>query len=90
MLFPIRCYTCNKVIGNLYEKYLALLREGKSRKTALDELKITRYCCRSRFLTHRPFIEIIQYLEERAQRIKNNDKVTTLRERACLNTYLAR
>lgn len=30
MIIPVRCFTCGKVVGNKYEKYLAYINEGKS------------------------------------------------------------
>jgi DNA-directed RNA polymerase subunit N (RpoN/RPB10) len=51
--FPIRCFTCNKVINRdcLYKKY----KEEKKKKDALlvlDELNIKKACCRRMFLSH--------------------------------------
>ena len=45
-LIPIRCFTCRKVIGNKWEPYVELLRNGVDAKTALDTLKLDRPCCR--------------------------------------------
>ncbi len=61
MEFPIRCFTCGRPIAQDYEKYLALLEEGKSPKEALDQLGIKRYCCRRMFLTHITIEEIKYY-----------------------------
>ncbi|MDD5023141.1 MAG: DNA-directed RNA polymerase subunit N [Candidatus ainarchaeum sp.] len=52
MEFPIRCFSCGSVIAQLYESYNELLKAGKSPKSALDELKIDKYCCRRMFLSH--------------------------------------
>ncbi len=49
--FPVRCFTCGAVIGDLYERYKELCK-SKSPKEALDELGIKRYCCRRMFLSH--------------------------------------
>ena len=58
MIIPIRCFTCGKVIGNKYDKYLDLLnREGYSEGDALDALNLRRYCCRRMVLTHVDLIE---------------------------------
>ncbi|MEM0331709.1 MAG: DNA-directed RNA polymerase subunit N [Archaeoglobaceae archaeon] len=60
--FPVRCFSCGTVIGHLYEKYKELLKNGKTPKEALDELKINRYCCRRMFLTHKSIIkEIVRF-----------------------------
>ena len=52
MIIPIRCYTCGKPIGHLWEAYQKEIRKGTKPKTALDKLGLERYCCRSVFLTH--------------------------------------
>jgi DNA-directed RNA polymerase I, II, and III subunit RPABC5 len=46
----VRCVTCRKVVGNKYDKYCMLLREGKSTKDALTELGLRRICCRRMLL----------------------------------------
>ena len=58
MIIPIRCFTCGKVIGNKYDKYLDLLnQEGYDEQHALDALELRRYCCRRMVLTHVDLIE---------------------------------
>lgn len=52
MIIPVRCFTCGKVIGHLWEKYKKGIEEGKNPKDVLDNLGVTRYCCRMIFLTH--------------------------------------
>lgn len=59
MEFPVRCFTCGAVIGDLYEKYKAGL-EGKSAGELLDEMGIERYCCRRMFLGHVEGMEAIK------------------------------
>lgn len=37
MIIPIRCYTCGKVIADLWEPYLKMLQEGYNKEeTAVD------------------------------------------------------
>ncbi|VVB98250.1 DNA-directed RNA polymerase subunit N [uncultured archaeon] len=57
MEFPVRCFTCGAVIGDLYEEYKKLLPQGPDK--ALDQLGVTRYCCRRMFVSHVEMIEII-------------------------------
>jgi DNA-directed RNA polymerase subunit N (RpoN/RPB10) len=57
MLIPIRCMTCGKPVGHLWESYNADIRKGRSQKAALDALGLTRYCCRSLFLTHKDMVK---------------------------------
>ena len=79
MIFPIRCFTCGKVIGDCWTKYLEIVEDEKNKEQqsgeesyqvlnknyamlndklktpqskALDQLHMTRYCCRRHFLTH--------------------------------------
>lgn len=79
MLIPVRCYTCGKVIGNKYSKYLEMAKKYHSSKDdkivtgeefaiqsgaikrpdqrtpegkAMDDIGLTRYCCRRMMLTH--------------------------------------
>ena len=46
-LFPVRCITCNKVLGDKQIRYERLIKDGVSIKDALDILGIDRICCRT-------------------------------------------
>lgn len=46
MIIPVRCFTCGKVIGNKWDKYLELLQSDYTEGDALDALSLKRYCCR--------------------------------------------
>lgn len=59
MIIAVRCFSCGKPIGSLWEKYNKLLEEGKSVKEALDELKIKRFCCRGAIMSHVENIDIV-------------------------------
>lgn len=59
MAFPVRCFTCNKVVGRYEEKYNQLIESGSSPKNALDTIGMTRYCCRRMFLG---YVNIIDQL----------------------------
>jgi DNA-directed RNA polymerase subunit N len=63
MIFPIRCYTCNKIIAHLWQEYDTRIKNGEESKKILDEMQLNKYCCRKNFLGH---VEIIDRL------IKNN------------------
>lgn len=47
----VRCITCNKVIGDKWERYKELLEGGMSPGEALNKMNISRMCCRMRFLS---------------------------------------
>ncbi|MCD6485092.1 MAG: DNA-directed RNA polymerase subunit N [Candidatus Odinarchaeota archaeon] len=57
MIFPVRCFTCGKVIGHLWEEYEKRVKEGENPKKVLDDLGVTRYCCRRMFLSHTEIID---------------------------------
>ncbi len=59
MIIPIRCMTCGKPVGHLWEEYNKRLANGESAKKVLDSLGLERYCCRSLFLTHVDLIKDI-------------------------------
>jgi DNA-directed RNA polymerase subunit N (RpoN/RPB10) len=47
-LVPVRCVTCNKILGNKYNKYEEFLHEGYSIEESLNKLGLVRPCCRLR------------------------------------------
>ena len=57
MIIPVRCFTCGKVVGNKWEKYLELLQAEYTASDALDALQLKRFCCRRMLLTHVDLIE---------------------------------
>ena len=62
MIIPVRCFTCGKVIGNVWDKYLNLLDSGKEIAEALDILGMRRYCCRRMLISHVDLIEkLLEY-----------------------------
>jgi len=64
MIIPVKCFTCGKVIGHLYEQYRKSVEElGESPKDALDSLGLTNYCCRRVFLSHVDLIDDIMKYE---------------------------
>uniref|UniRef100_A0A6C0BPP1 DNA-directed RNA polymerase n=1 Tax=viral metagenome TaxID=1070528 RepID=A0A6C0BPP1_9ZZZZ len=51
-MFPVRCFSCSKVIGSYYPTWLKKRRSGWSAKKTLDYLGMKRICCRRMFLSH--------------------------------------
>jgi len=49
MLIPVRCFSCNKVIGGSYEEFIERKENGEDPAEVMDDLGIKRYCC-GRFL----------------------------------------
>ena len=56
MIIPVRCFSCGKVVGDKWELYSQRVEAGETPKDVLDDLGVTRYCCRRMLLTH---VEII-------------------------------
>ena len=60
MIIPVRCQSCGKPIGHLWEKFLEKTdNKTKDVKLTLDELGVKRYCCRAIFLGHIDLIDDI-------------------------------
>ena len=57
MIIPVRCWSCGKPIGHLWQDYLDRIEKSEDRKKALDELGLERYCCRAIFLGHVDLID---------------------------------
>ncbi|MBO3798942.1 MAG: DNA-directed RNA polymerase subunit N [Thermoproteota archaeon] len=62
MMFPVRCFTCGKVIGHLWEDYQKRVASGEDPKQVLDSLNVKRICCRRMFISHVDYIdELLSY-----------------------------
>ena len=59
MIIPVRCFTCGKVLGHLWEEFNKRVKAGEKPGKVLTDLGIERYCCRSLFITHVDLIKKI-------------------------------
>jgi DNA-directed RNA polymerase subunit N len=59
MIIPVRCFSCGKPLGHLWEDYKKRIEEGENEKKVLDELGLVRFCCRSLFLGQDDNLELI-------------------------------
>ncbi|MCE4610749.1 MAG: DNA-directed RNA polymerase subunit N [Desulfurococcales archaeon] len=59
MLPPVRCFTCGAPLGHLWPLYAERVRKGEDPGKVLDELGVTRYCCRRMLLTSVVYVEEI-------------------------------
>ena len=57
MMIPVRCFTCGKVVGGLYETYVKRVQMGENPKDVLDDLGLTRYCCRRMSVAHADLVD---------------------------------
>tara|TARA_B100000678_G_C17779036_1_gene329946 strand:- start:148 stop:339 length:192 start_codon:yes stop_codon:yes gene_type:complete len=62
MLIPVRCFSCNKIIGGFYEAFIERKENGEDPAEIMDDLGIERYCCRKIFVSHLDLIdELLPY-----------------------------
>lgn len=60
MMIPIRCWSCGKPIADKYEQFVAQTEQGKPTAQSLDELGLSRYCCRRMFLSQADLMKEIK------------------------------
>lgn len=64
MIVPVRCFTCGKLVGDKWEDFARRVKEGEDAGKVLDDLGLSRYCCRRMLLSHVEIIdEIIKFYE---------------------------
>merc|ERR1711959_310212 len=79
MIIPVRCFTCGKVIGDLWDLFVDFLKTGfYSEKRILDALGVQRYCCRRMLMTHVDLImKLMLYnVNEHTTKILDEEKVS--------------
>ncbi|XP_032728907.1 DNA-directed RNA polymerases I, II, and III subunit RPABC5-like [Lontra canadensis] len=57
MIIPVRCFTYDKIVGNMWEAYLGLLQAKYTEGDALGALGLKCYCCCRMLLAHVDLIE---------------------------------
>lgn len=68
MIIPVRCFTCGKVVSQVYEEYKRryadyqkVVKSGEkpseTPKDILDDLGVDRYCCRRMIISHMDLIQ---------------------------------
>jgi DNA-directed RNA polymerase subunit N len=63
MIIPVRCFSCGKVVGHLWEEYRKRVDAGEDSKKVLDDLGLKRYCCRQLFLGHVDLLKEIHHFK---------------------------
>ena len=59
MIIPVRCWSCGKPIGHLWDDYKERVAKGENPKKVVDSLGLERYCCRAIFLGHLDLIKTV-------------------------------
>ncbi len=57
MIIPVRCFTCGKVIGHLFEEFTTRVEAGEDTAKVLDDIGLERYCCRRMLICHVDLID---------------------------------
>lgn len=70
MLIPVRCFTCGNIIGNKWEAFQTLLKQGKSKQEIFEALGLRRFCCRRMLLTHVDLIDRMLHYSVGANQIE--------------------
>ncbi len=58
MIIPVRCFSCGKPVGHLYQEYKERVDDGEDEGEVMDDLGLERYCCRGLFLGHVDLVDI--------------------------------
>ena len=51
-MIPIRCLSCGKPVSAVFKEYTERVVAGENSKDVLDDLGLTRYCCRRMLISH--------------------------------------
>ncbi len=65
MMAPIRCFTCGRPLGHLWEPFRQRVLAGEDPGKVLDDLGVTRYCCRRTLMAHVDWIDDVLQFEAR-------------------------
>lgn len=57
MIIPVRCFTCGKVVASAFQVFVERTRAGEASDAVLDDLGLTRYCCRRMVLSNAELID---------------------------------
>ena len=76
MIFPVRCFTCNKVFGNKWQTYTKLQEENLPIDNVFKRLGIDKFCCKRHFTTHIEVIDDILLYEDSLPQSVQLNKVT--------------
>jgi DNA-directed RNA polymerase subunit N len=56
-MIPVRCFTCGKVISTVWDEFKKRRDAGEDLGKVMDDLAVTRYCCRRMLLTHKELVD---------------------------------
>jgi len=59
MIIPVRCFSCGKPVGHLWEEYQERIEKGESKDKILDSLGLEKYCCRAMIIGNVELIDTV-------------------------------
>jgi DNA-directed RNA polymerase subunit N len=69
LIIPIRCFTCGKLVADRWEEFARRVKSGERPKKVLDDIGMTRYCCRRMFISHVDVVDdLLRYAQVTAKR----------------------
>jgi DNA-directed RNA polymerase subunit N len=69
MIIPVRCFTCGKLVADRWEEFSRRVKAGEQPKKVLDDMGMTRYCCRRMFISQVDVIDdLLRYTQVTAKR----------------------
>jgi len=69
MIIPVRCFTCGKLIADRWEEFARRVKAGEKTKRILDDLGMTRYCCRRMFISQVDVVDdLLRYAQVTAKK----------------------
>lgn len=69
MIVPVRCFTCGRLIADRWEEFARRVKAGERPKKVLDDIGMTRYCCRRMFISQVDVLDdLLRYAEVAAKR----------------------
>lgn len=67
-MVPVRCFSCGSLVGDKWEKFAEKVKAGEDPAIVLDELGVTRYCCRRMLLSNVDVVnEVLRYYEPKKE-----------------------
>jgi DNA-directed RNA polymerase subunit N len=58
-MVPVRCFTCGNVVGEYWEPFRDRVKSGEDPAEVLDDLGVTRHCCRRMLVSHRDLVDVV-------------------------------
>jgi DNA-directed RNA polymerase subunit N len=69
MIIPVRCFTCGKLVADRWEEFTRRIKAGERPKKVLDDIGMTRYCCRRMFISQVDVVDdLLRYAQVMAKR----------------------